>query len=111
MLPTPYPPNPSIYYHTMNATSTVGWANEPQGRGTLGLIWSCLATIFLCTWNAVHPNLPAESDSAWRIFRCRARYMLVALAAPEVMCLLAIEQLLDAKAVQNKVGSLPALTQ
>lgn len=93
----------------MNATSTVGWTNEPQGRGTLGLIWSCLATIFLCTWNAVHPNLPAERDSAWRIFRRRAGYMLVALVAPECICLAAVEQLFDAKAVQNKVGSLRAL--
>jgi|SRR5690242_935390 len=88
----------------MNSTDVVGWAPEPQARGTVGLIWSCLATIFLCTWNAVHPNLPGMNDNAWRIFGRRVVFMLIALVAPEFICAAASEELRSAWAVQAQVS-------
>jgi hypothetical protein len=27
-------------------------------RTLLGIVWSCITTIFLCTWVAIHPNIP-----------------------------------------------------
>jgi hypothetical protein len=27
-------------------------------RTLLGIIWSCITTVFLCTWVAIHPNIP-----------------------------------------------------
>ncbi|PWY87372.1 hypothetical protein BO70DRAFT_193371 [Aspergillus heteromorphus CBS 117.55] len=48
----------------LNTTSTrstpsalVGWTADPSGRGTFGLISSCLTTIFLCTWVVIHPRI------------------------------------------------------
>jgi hypothetical protein len=36
-----------------------GWAPEPDtGRGTMDIIWSCLVTIFACSWTVIHPDLP-----------------------------------------------------
>ncbi|KAL8917197.1 MAG: hypothetical protein Q9208_008099 [Pyrenodesmia sp. 3 TL-2023] len=35
----------------------VGWVDESPGRGTLGLIVTCLFTIFLCTWVVIHPRV------------------------------------------------------
>lgn len=35
----------------------VGWMPETQGRGTLTLLTSCLATIMLCTWMVIHPRI------------------------------------------------------
>src|ERR1700712_1449946 len=35
----------------------VGWVLESSGRGTLGLIITCLFTIFLCTWVVIHPRV------------------------------------------------------
>ena len=35
----------------------VGWVDESSGRGTLGLIITCLFTIFLCTWVVIHPRI------------------------------------------------------
>src|SRR5277367_981875 len=32
-------------------------------RSLLGIIWSCITTIFLCTWVAIHPNLPKPVDT------------------------------------------------
>ena len=35
----------------------VGWVLESPGRGTLSLIFSCLTTIFLCTWVVIHARV------------------------------------------------------
>ena len=43
---------------TRSTTKThVGWVAESPGRGTLGLIITCLFTIFLCTWVVIHPRV------------------------------------------------------
>ncbi|KIM25440.1 hypothetical protein M408DRAFT_31933, partial [Serendipita vermifera MAFF 305830] len=37
-------------------------------RTVWGVVWSCLSTIFLCTWVAVHPNVafrPEKRDAGW----------------------------------------------
>lgn len=36
---------------------SVGWVLETTGRGTLGLVTTCLVTIFLCTWVVIHPRV------------------------------------------------------
>jgi hypothetical protein len=88
----------------MNSTADiVGWTSEPQGRGTLGLIWSCFATIFLCTWSAIHPNVPAEEDSDFSAFWRRLMYVVGCLLAPEYYAFEAIISFADARALQAKV--------
>lgn len=39
------------------AQALVGWVLESPGRGTIGLIVTCLFTIFLCTWVVIHPRV------------------------------------------------------
>jgi hypothetical protein len=68
----------------MNDTSTtVSWAPEPQERGTIGLVWSCFATIFICTWSAIHPNLPEIDESFFSVLERRITYLVAGLIAPE----------------------------
>jgi hypothetical protein len=87
----------------MNSTTDiVGWAPEPQGRGTIGLLWSCFATIFLCTWNAIHPNLPGLNESKFDIVRRRIGYVLVCLLAPEYSATLALTNLTNAMYFRKK---------
>lgn len=85
-----------------NTTSPVGWVPEPQGRGTIGLLWSCFATIFLCTWNAIHPNLPGKRDSKFRVFRRRFEYFIGCLITPEWFTWLALDEHSMARRVQAK---------
>ena len=40
----------------------VGWVLESPGRGTLGIILSCLTTIFLCTWVVLHSRVYKRSS-------------------------------------------------
>ena len=58
-------------------------------RTIWNIIWSCLVTVFACTWVAVHPNVPMskpgqKSNSHWysRPLR-KARIMLYGVIAPE----------------------------
>jgi hypothetical protein len=86
----------------MNSTTDiVGWAPEPRGRGTIGLLWSCFATIFLCTWNAIHPNLPALNESKFRIVGRRIGYVLLCLLAPEYATFMAMNDLADAMYIKK----------
>ncbi|KAL8693051.1 MAG: hypothetical protein Q9224_003834 [Gallowayella concinna] len=49
--------SPSASDHRPSSSkTTVGWVEESDGRGTLGLIVTCLFTIFLCTWVVIHPR-------------------------------------------------------
>lgn len=41
-----------------NETIVHGWQPEPSGRGTWSIVWSCLTTILLCTWSALHLPVP-----------------------------------------------------
>jgi hypothetical protein len=89
----------------MNSTDdTVGWTSEPKGRGTSGLLWSCFATIFLCTWNAIHPNIPQQSDNELSILARRVRYLLACLLAPEWFAVMAVDRFTDARKLQSMVG-------
>ena len=63
-------------------------------RTILGIILSCGSTVFLCTWVALHPDVPKYPYEAWwKIFSFddnlflekRIQLMLVALLAPEVI--------------------------
>lgn len=87
----------------LNST-TVGWMPEPQGRGTIGLVWSCLATIFICTWSALHLSLPSKEDSASDRAREQAICVVMGLFAPEWLTYLALNDLVQALEVKRRVS-------
>ncbi|KAF9443006.1 hypothetical protein P691DRAFT_642686, partial [Macrolepiota fuliginosa MF-IS2] len=60
------------------------------------LVWSCLVTIFACTWVAVHPNMPRPCDSGWTVFRQRMKVMVYAVLGPEFVTMWALRQRIGA---------------
>ncbi|KAK7024470.1 hypothetical protein VNI00_016267 [Paramarasmius palmivorus] len=84
-------------------------------RTTTGIVWSCLSVIFICTWVAIHPNIPTvEKFDRWRdrwtgdrwhpavVVYQNVELMVVALLAPEFMILWAMRQREQAKKIQDK---------
>ncbi|KAK7022778.1 hypothetical protein VNI00_016949 [Paramarasmius palmivorus] len=84
-------------------------------RTTTGIIWSCLSVIFICTWVAIHPNIPTvekfdRRNEQWTGLRWHSaaivyqnvELMIVALLAPEFMILWAMRQREQAKKIQDK---------
>ncbi|KJA17244.1 hypothetical protein HYPSUDRAFT_192512 [Hypholoma sublateritium FD-334 SS-4] len=68
-------------------------------RQTSDIVISCLATIFACTWTAVHPNIPSPMDSRWDLFKRRFVTTIYALLAPEFITAWALRQYIGAKVI------------
>ncbi|KAJ7732677.1 hypothetical protein B0H16DRAFT_1468450 [Mycena metata] len=71
-------------------------------RTLFDIIWGCLATVFACTWVAVHQNVPPP-DLGWlsRLLR-KLKLMLLAVIAPELMVAFAARQFLDARYIAKE---------
>lgn len=72
-----------------NITST--WIPEPNGRGTFTLLSSCLVTISLCVYSAIHLNLP-QHGKLWEQWRRKLLWLVVGLIAPELVAYVAWQQ-------------------
>lgn len=60
-----------------------GWVGQPNDRGTIDIIWTCLATIFISTYVILCLNVPSIEESWWSITRRRILWMGVSIAGPE----------------------------
>lgn len=69
-----------------------GWIPQPNGRGSLDILQSCLATIVLCTWSVLFLNVPDEHEGPWKRFKAKTRWMLFTVFFPEVLTGVAAEQ-------------------
>jgi hypothetical protein len=76
---------------------TRGFVQEPNGRGTMGIVWSCAATVFLCTYSSLHLDVPTEYTTSWSRFWRMAGYIILGLLAPEAICIKAIDEFIMAR--------------
>lgn len=56
----------------------LSWQESPNTRGTMDIIWTCLFTVFICTWTVVHLNIPAppKTDTTVRLWLRRIKWGL-----------------------------------
>jgi hypothetical protein len=45
------------------------WKAEPNHRGTYGILMTCLITLGLCLWTAVHLNISSSDDKGSKTVR------------------------------------------
>ena len=93
-----------------NATTvtTVGWVSSGDNqRSTISLLYNCLFTVFLCTWSAMHLNVPGEKDTQLRTFLRKCTWMGVGLLAPEAVAFIAIDEWYSARALVKNVQKVP----
>lgn len=90
-------PTPSDFPTDNSPSLFIRSANIFGSRSIWSICWSCLATIFACTWVVVHPNIPGPNESRWSIFRRRLAIMGCALIGPEFVITWAARQHLAAK--------------
>ena len=65
------------------------------------ILWSCLATIFACSWVSIHPNIPASNESSLRIFLRRLELMFWAVVSPEMIITWALRQWSGARRLEK----------
>jgi hypothetical protein len=72
-----------------------GFTPEPNcGRGTMAIVWSCLATVVLCTYSTMH----LDSNPSRGLVKVLV-YNLGAIIAPEVMLIAAVQDFISAREV------------
>ena len=91
---------------TLPTTQLVGWVPQPNQRGTIDIISSCVTTLAICVWAMLHLNVPASSDSEWALFLRRLRWMGLGVLAPEVVILFASGQWASARRSVKDMRSL-----
>ena len=73
------------------APDTAHWHADPTFRGTWGLISTCLGTLFICVWKAVHMDVPLRA-SPWNVLD-KVGWLFVGVFAPDYLLYLACCQL------------------
>ena len=101
--------------HSNHSLDTNRCTDLTHCRTIWNIVWSCLATIFSCTWVAVHPNIPCPKTreaNGW-IERCiwnpllsfaehRLPLFVCALLVPEYILAWAIRQFLKARRIAKE---------
>jgi hypothetical protein len=99
----------------LRAVSTCG--DQDPRRTIWSIVWSCLFTIFLCTWVAVHPNIafrPEKPNASWserwiwdplgHFWSYKVPLFLWALLVPEYILSWAIRQFIRAGEIRKEGG-------
>ncbi|KAF2689393.1 hypothetical protein K458DRAFT_279966, partial [Lentithecium fluviatile CBS 122367] len=70
------------------------WHLEPTFRGTFSILSSCMITIALCVWTAVHLNIPEPGQHGWlcRQNRRKVFWLVLGMFAPGVIAWVAFQQ-------------------
>jgi len=55
-------------------SETVGWQSDPNNRGTFTLVSSCVLTLIICVYSALHLNVPRRGESALRYWARTVRW-------------------------------------
>ena len=67
------------------------WREEPHFRGTFAILTSCVGTLLVCTWSALHDDIPhGKSKIRRRLHQCV--WLVMSLLAPELLLLIAFDQ-------------------
>lgn len=75
----------------------VAFVSDPDGRGTVSLVMSCLITLLLCVWQALHLNVPKRGETAWEKFVTNILWITIGIYAPELVVFTAWRQWSSAK--------------
>ncbi|EPS41856.1 hypothetical protein H072_4182 [Dactylellina haptotyla CBS 200.50] len=93
----------TIYVTTGDLPETVGWFGDPNGRGTFSLVSSCVITLTLCVWSALHLNVPPQGTLLKKAAYTRAKWVVFGLFAPELLVATASAQYLTARWLYKEI--------
>jgi hypothetical protein len=82
------------------------WVSNPSTRGTSDILWSCLATLTLCVYTAIHLNVPPPAEGHWAFYLRKTRWVAMAVFAPEIVLYTAFRQWYEARTLIKKLNEL-----
>ena len=91
---------------TQNTLPKQGWTSQPDGRGTLDILWSCSITMFLCSWSMLCMNMPGPKETRKQILWRKLSLTALGILCPELLFELALGQWLAARKAVRDFNSL-----
>lgn len=82
---------------------TVGFIPQDANRHTTSLLLSCILTLILCVYTAVHLNIVPKDEPSWRTFAREVWWCLIGLYGPELVVFTAWRQWSSAKALGAEI--------
>lgn len=92
--------NTTSHSPSLSGNAEPSFVTEPKGRGTVGLLTSCVITLTLCVWTAIHLNI-IRSPTLARRLGFKTLYVLLGLFAPEIILATAYSEWKDAKRISK----------
>lgn len=89
-----------------STSSTVGFVPESGGRDTLSLLFSCLLTLVLCVYSAVHLNIPTRGEPAWKTRYRELKWCIIGVFGPELILYAAWRQWSSARELRHQLNGL-----
>lgn len=89
-------------HHTKTDLETsdyVGFTSDPNGRGTPSLLLSCLLTLVLCVWSALHLNVPRQCEGNFSTVLTYLRWITTGVWQPGLAVFTAWRQWCSARAL------------
>lgn len=84
-----------------SSTPLLSWELDGNSRSAWDILWTCLSTIFACTWTLLHMDVPPRNTSVARCTIRKIRTWAITILAPELIFVAAANQLADAKILQK----------
>lgn len=90
-------------------STLVGFVQQPDGRGTLTVLFSCLLTLSLCVWSAVHLDLPKYNEGSTQYTLRYLKWSLMGIFGPELLIWVAWRQYISARELTKSVKEVSSL--
>jgi len=87
-------------------TANIDYRMEPDGRGTFSILKSCIITLALCSYTALHLNVPPGNATPLSLFWRKAKWIVVGIFAPEIMVYIAWGQKQRVKALSRDLAEI-----
>lgn len=94
--------SPAVFSHS---DQRIGFQPGATHRGTLNIIWACCSTMFICVYVAMHTDVPSAHHGFWRRMLQKTGWMLVGLAAPEVVMGWSVLEFVQCVTLKNELQS------
>jgi hypothetical protein len=62
-------------FGNVTGSGAIVWKAESTTRGTLSILISCISTLVLCVWSAVHLNIPEQPNERERPYLRKAKWL------------------------------------
>ncbi|KAK3503321.1 hypothetical protein B0T13DRAFT_456962 [Neurospora crassa] len=94
-----------LFGHNFTGSNDPNWVPEPDRRGTFNILSTCLVTLSLCVWTAIHLNVPEHKEGKVKQLVRKAGWTLMGLVSPEAIAYTAYQQYSQAREISQAMNS------